>query len=300
MADTRMLIVNVKGGAEFASITEAVKAAVDGDVIQVHLGQYDEIVLLDRAVRIVAEPNIEVDDIVVLGGAVITASGSIEGLTFLQMVDVRQGKPTLSRCTISLGSDGVRVCTGADATIVDCKLHGAQSGGDGVYVQEGGKARIEKCELFNNRVNAVHCNGGEVIVSQCKIHDCAFGVYFRKGGKGLVENNAIDSISRFGIYIVQSSDPVISRNTIMNCGISGIMISNGALASIRDNTVHGSVRILQGCSPVLGVNTINGHFDNENAVGGSTIMSATSPLLSSGSAAASASVDRKASVMARS
>lgn len=264
MADTRVYVVNVKGGAEYVSINDAIKAAVDGDTVQVHMGQYDEVILLDRAVNIVPEPGIEVLDVVVTGGAVCTANGSISGISIQQLVDIRQGRPTLRNCDLSLGTDGVRVCTGSDATLQDCRIHGSQSGGDGVYVQEGGKVTISGCELFHHRVNAIHVNGGEAHVTTSKIHDCPFGVYFRKGGKGLVESNTIDNVSRFGVYLVQSSDPLVTKNTIMNCGVSGIMIAQGALGQIKDNMVHATVRILRGCAPTLGANTINGHFDNEN------------------------------------
>jgi len=287
MADARVLVVNSKGGGEYECINEAIKAAVDGDTVQVHMGKYDEVLLLDRAVNVVAEPSIEVEDIVVLGGAVATASGSIQGMSFLQMIDVRQGSPAMTRCDVSLGADGVRVCTGCSVTLTECKIHGAQSGGDGVYVQEGATAVIDKCELANHRVNAVHCNGGEVTVTASKIHDCAFGVYFRRNGKGKVDGNTIDQISRFGVYIAGSSDPSVTNNTVMNCGVSGVMVSGGGLGSIKDNTVHGNVRILQGCSPSLGTNNINGRFDNE----ATTAMPGSAP----GTAPATAG-DRKQSV----
>ena len=266
MADARVIVVDAKGGAEFESINDAVKAAVDGDVLQVRSGKYDEVLKVDRAVMIAADPNAEIGDVLVLGGAVGTANGTVQGIAFQSMVDVRKGHLTLVSCDISQGSDGVRVCTGAEATISRCHIHRAigDRGGDGVYVQPGGKARVEECELDHHHVNGVHCNGGEVHVVKCNIHDCEFGVYFREHGRGGVEGSTIDEIGRIGVYIIKGSDPAVTNNRVANCKVSGVMVSSGGSGSIKDNSVTGNVRILQGCSPVLGANTISGRFDNEN------------------------------------
>ena len=266
MADTRVHVVNCKGGAEYQTITEAVHAAVDGDVIQVKLGQYDEVVVLDKTVHVEAEPNAEVGDVVIAGGLVSTANGSIKNVSVQQMVDVRSGRLTMDSCDVSLGVDGIRVCAGAEPTIKNCKVHGAQSGGDGIYFQEGAKGTVQNCTITENRVNGIHVNGGDVSLIGNKISECPFGIYMRKQAKGTVEGNTVDNVSSFGIYVLSESDPSVLKNTVMNCGVHCVMVSGAGAGKYTDNTVHGSVRILKGCSPTFGVNSINGRFDNENAV----------------------------------
>lgn len=267
MTDTRIHVVNCKGGAEYQTITEAVHAAVDGDIVQVKIGQYDEVVVLDKAVSLEADPSCEAGDVVIAGGIVCSADGSIKNITIQQMVDIRSGKTRIECCDVSLGVDGIRICTGAEPTIFKCKVHGAQSGGDGIYFQEGAKGTVEACEIFGNRVNGIHVNGGEASIVSNKIYDCPFGIFLRKNAKGRVEGNNIQDIGQFGIYLLGEADPTVTKNTIMNCNVHAIMISQGGAGKLQDNTVHGNVRILKGCSPTFGANAINGRFDNENQAG---------------------------------
>ena len=294
MGDTRVHVVDAAGAGEFTSITDAVRAAVDGDTVQVRMGKYDEVLIVDRNVTVANDPSAEPEDILVLGGAVVTGSASIAGLSFLQSVDVRAGSPRFSQCRFtSPGGDGIRICTGSSAHLDGCKfVGGTSSGDDGCYVQEGAKATVERCDFTQHRVNAVHCNGGEVHVRGCRITACAFGVFFRRSGQGSVSNCTIDGISRVGIYVTQSSDPAVTQNTVMNCTVSGIMVAQGALGNLKDNTVHGNVRILAGCSPTLGSNSINGRFDNENTSAG-----ALSPNATFNTTAGSVASDRKQSVL---
>ena len=267
MADTRVHVVNCKGGAEYTTITEAVHAAVDGDIIQVKIGQYDEVAVLEKSVHIEAEPGTEPGDVIISGGLVATAGGSVRNVSIQQMVDIRAGTVRLENCVVSMGVDGVRVCTGAQPVIKKCKISGAQSGGDGIYFQEGAKGTVEQCEITGNRVNGIHVNGAEVTLLGNKISGSPFGIYFRKGASGTVEGNTIEKVTSFGIYVLSEADPAVTKNTIMDCDVHCVMVSGGGKGKYTDNTVHGSVRILKGCSPTFGVNAINGRFDNENAVG---------------------------------
>jgi parallel beta-helix repeat protein len=265
--DSRVLVVNIKGGAEFTQINDAIKAAVDGDVVQVKMGQYDEVVVLDKNITVEAEPNIEVTDVLIAGGIVCTADGAVRNVGVTQMIDVRKGRVTLEGCDISMGVDGVRVCTGTQPHLLRCNIHGAQTGGDGVYFQEGAKGTVERCDIHSNRVNGIHVNGADVTLIQNRVHDCPYGIYFRRNARGTCDGNHVENVETFGIYVASSSDPVVTNNTISNCGVHGIMVSDNASGNIRDNTVNGGVRVLKGCAPTLGINNITGRIDNENVAG---------------------------------
>ena len=263
--DRRVLVVNGKGGSEYTTITEAVKASVDGDTILVRVGQYEEKLVLDKSVSIIAEDHTEVADIIISGGVVITqGSGSIKNISIQQALEIRGGTPHIEGCDVSQGSDGIRVLNDSNPHISKCSIHGAQSGGDGIYFGKGSKGTVEECDIHSNRVNGIHVNGAEVVLRQNKIHDCPYGMYFRNNGKGVAENNIVDNVACFGIYVVNGADPLIVKNNVLNCAVHGVMISSGGSGNFKDNTVHGSVRILRGCMPTLGVNTFAGRIDNEN------------------------------------
>lgn len=263
--DSRVVKVG-SSGADFASINDAIRASVDGDTVVVKLGQYDEVVILDKSVSVVAEANIELGDVVIAGGAVCTASrGSLERLTIKQLVDIRSGGVHIVECDISMGADCVRVGSEAHPVIKKCFIHHAQSSGDGIYFAQGSRGNVEDCDIASNRVNGVHVNGADVVVRGSRFRESPYGVFVRNGGKGSIEDNRVEGASCFGIYVQSHSTPLVARNAIGNCGIHGIMVSKEGQGMFKENAVHGSVRILRGCAPTLGTNSFQGRVDDENS-----------------------------------
>ena len=281
LLDTRILTVDLSlndaasspGGAAppntYGSINEAIRAAADGDTIVLRAGSYEERVLLDRGVHIAVDPEAEPGDTVVTSGLICTvpsslsSAASVTNLVIQQMVDVRAGSVLLQNCEVSMGSDGVRICTGASPTIRQCKIHNCQ--GAGVYAQEGAAGSIVGCDISNVRGDGIHCNGtlATLEIRDNTIHHCANGVYFRKGARGTVEGNTISNITQFGVYVQSASEPAIARNQIDSCGIHGVLVSKAGGGSIKDNAVSGSVRIYKGCTPVLGTNVVTGTMEAE-------------------------------------
>eukprot|EP00759_Apiculatamorpha_spiralis_P025972 PhF_6_TR29188/c0_g1_i1/m.42704/K10297/FBXO11; F-box protein 11 len=267
MSDERVFTVSGSGAGDFRTITEAIRTAAAGDVIVVKIGSYDEKVVMDKEVHLQGDSSCEAADVIITGGMVCLAGGSVQRLSITQFVDIRSGSIKFENVDISQGYDGVRVCTGATPTFVRCQIHAGQQGGDGLYFQEGTKGVVEECEIYGNRMNGVHVRGGEVTLRRNRIHSCQYGIFFRKGGKGLVEENIIDRVSTFGIYVIGGSDPVIHKNTLSQCQVHCVMISQGGAGALKDNNITGSVRILKGCAPTLGMNSIQGRLDNENLSG---------------------------------
>ena len=265
--ERRQLFVDTKGGADFPTVADALKAAAPGDLITLRVGLYEEKVHLNKEVEVAADDAAEKGEVVITSGVIITSIVTLRNISVQQQVDVRKGVATLVNCQVRGGSDGVRVCGDAKAVLEQCDINDITgAGGDGVYIQEGGIAHLNNCEISNCRVNAVHVKGGDVVMKNCRLHDCDFGVYFRKGGKGSVEECTLERLKSFGLYVTAGSDPLLSKNTIRNCDVHGILISQQGSGTVRDNTIEGSVRILRGCTPTLAVNSVTGLMDNEVAV----------------------------------
>lgn len=277
--DKRVLVVDYKGGSEFTSICDAVKGAVDGDTVLLRVGRYDEKVLLDKAIDLVAEQGSDQGDVIISGGLVVTANATVKDLSVQQSIDVRSGDPQIFNCDVSQGADGIRVGRDCNPTISKCRIHDAQSGGDGVYFMEGAKGTVTDCDIFACRVNGIHANGADVIVRANRVEACPYGIYFRKGARGLVEQNQLRHIACFGIYVVGRSDPTVVKNSVVGMEgtdpvrpnektIHAIMISGEGGGNFQDNVVsNASVRILKGCVPTLGVNDFGAKVYNENAPG---------------------------------
>lgn len=270
LVDNRIITVDLShGSADYTSVNEAIRAAADGDTIVLRAGSYEEKILLDKGVHIAVDPEAEPGDTIVTSGCIATANAvgaSITNLVIQQLVDIRGGNLLLQNCELTQGSDGVRICTGANPTIRQCKIHNCLYAG--IYVQEGGSGLITGCDISNIKGgDGIHCKGSSeaLQIKENSIHDCAAGngIYFRKAAKGLVEGNVISTIQQFGIYIQSGSDPVVARNQVELCGIHCLMVSKEGNGSIKDNSMSGSVRIYKGCAPVLGANVVTGTLDTE-------------------------------------
>ena len=344
MIEPRTLTVCPKGGAEYSTILAAIHDAVEGDIVQLKIGHYDEVVVLDKCITIESVPNTDISDVIIAGGLLCTfgsvpssavkipmmtadnpsgqqsamnsisagaaaaassdasivhgnvpasridggssrsgtRGGTVRRVTIGQMVDVRSGSAKISECEITLGIDGVRIAAGCDPLITQCKIHSSQSGGDGVYFQPGSFGTVERCEIYGHRVNGVHVNGGNATILNNRIFDCPFGIYYRNQGKGLCEDNTLDNISRFGIYICHESNPTVCKNTLANCGVHGIVVSKNGAGSLDGNVCHGSFKVFQGSHPSIGVNAVDGRMYNDNNLltnsGVSSVPAAAAPV----------------------
>lgn len=272
--DKRVLVVDYKGGSEFTSICDAVKGAVDGDTVLLRLGRYDEKVTVDKNIEIVSEEGADQGDVIITGGVVVAANATLRNISVQQSIDIRSGDPKILNCDVSRGADGIRVGRDCNPSIVGCRIHDAQSGGDGVYFQEGAKGTVENCDIFACRVNGIHVNAADVTLRRNRIESCAYGIYFRKGARGVVEQNQLRLISCFGIYVVSRSDPTVVKNSVVGMEgatagertIHAIMISAEGAGNFQDNVVsNASVRVLKGCVPTFGVNDfVRDKVYNEN------------------------------------
>ena len=156
LSEGKTYVVMSNGTADFKTITEALRHCCEGDTIVVKLGQYDEKIVLEKNVTIMGDASSEATDIIINGGAVCKTGGLLKGVAISSQVEIRSGNVTIEGCDISEGFDGVKICKGANPTIIRCVIHNARQGGDCIYIAEGGKGLIEDNEIHNARVNGIH------------------------------------------------------------------------------------------------------------------------------------------------
>ena len=126
-------------------------------------------------------------------------------------------------------------------------------------------------------------------IKKNRVHHCHYGIFFRRRGRGVVEGNSVQSCATFGIYLIQGADPLVERNTMSNCNIHTIMISQvcslpppppprvcrtnlqynhnhaqDGMGTIRGNMCNGSLAVKKGSIPQLENNQVLGKLDNEN------------------------------------
>jgi hypothetical protein len=190
---------------EYASLTAALQAASDGDVLTVAPGTYRENLVLDRAVTLrgpepagsgsvrIAPPDgvaltvrcsATVADLQLEGQdsaspALLVEDGAPE-LTGIRVVtrsaagiEVRDGaRPTLRRCTVDNPAGiGLSVCGGAGGLFEECEIVAA--GQAGVAVRDGAHPRLERCRVHHaaGAGLSLHGEGSAAEAIGCEVYE---------------------------------------------------------------------------------------------------------------------------------
>ncbi|GET90568.1 hypothetical protein, conserved [Leishmania tarentolae] len=269
---SQTILVGPQVDAHAATLTAGLGQAAPGDTIVVSAGIFEETVHLPFNVTITAasvpedSEDTEAVHATVIGTLIISSNVTLNGLEVQGMVDVRKGHAILEMCDVHHGADGVRVHPGATVTVRNCRVHHCIAGGDGVYFMAGSFGEVTQTDIFDCRVNAVHIQCSEAVVRENRIHDCMFGVYYEKKASGLCEQNTIEHARKFGLYVTDSSDPIIRNNTVRCCGVLCFFASKGGRGTCNGNTFEGSLHVLADCPVHLTGNYVSGTEDIDAAV----------------------------------
>jgi hypothetical protein len=136
--------VSARGWGSHRSIGSAIRAAADGGLVTVSPGVYQESLVVERTVMIMADPDGGAVEIVSLGGPALlvrTGAASVRGLAIRgrrshAAVAISGGTLALHDCDVSGG--GLTVAGWAQAELTGCRIHDSPSPG----VQASGDSRI--------------------------------------------------------------------------------------------------------------------------------------------------------------
>ena len=167
---------------------------------------------------------------------------------------------TLKECELSKHAKTgcIIISENAQLNIIGCSIHDNLS--PQLESRQGAKLHIEGCEIMNS-------NGGiGVTVSQQSlievvssfIHDeKQAGIVIGTGGNCNVQGCDIYNCESTGIYFLQGSAGVVTKNKIHNNGVSGVQIMSGS-PTVTDNTIENhqayGIYIAAGASPTISGN----------------------------------------------
>ena len=260
---------------DFETIADAISGAAEGSVVFVAAGFYEQPVVLDRAVAIVAPDgpgSTKLDGSKTLGPVVIVDNAP-EGAV-LAGFTIRAGDPSGDR---PMGGGIVGI--DSYATIADCVIVG-NTGMEGGGVRfEGGYPAIVGCEIRNNlsygKGGGVYAEGGFLLVSETTLaaNIALQGVGHAIGlieqdlasieGCSIVDHTAAGSVvhsaASAGVVPVNFGvlDSTIANNAgtaieggfpnvyVMNCliennGGDGVSLASGSWHSVDDSVVRGN------------------------------------------------------------
>ncbi|RLL69962.1 right-handed parallel beta-helix repeat-containing protein [Streptomyces sp. Z26] len=235
---------------EYATLSAALEAAVDGDVLTVAPGTYRENLTIERAVTVrgperagsgsvrIAPPE---GVAVTVRAAAVLADLQIEGqdaaapallvedsapeLTALRVMtrsasglEVRSGaRPIVRRCTVDNPAGiGLNVCGGAGGVYEECEVVAA--GQAGVSVRDGASPRLERCRVHHasGAGLSVHGEGSAVEAVDCEVYE----------------------IKGTGVLVASRANGHLTGCRVHRTSADGLTLDTDAVLTLADCEVH--------------------------------------------------------------
>ncbi len=151
--------------------------------------------------------------------------------------------------TLSLDVSGVTVRgAGPEKTVLSFRQQGQGTGGEGLLITSSKKFTLESLSVVDAKGDAVKVQGTDQVVFRDVHVSWSDGPKETNGGYGLypvlcsnvlIEDCRVSGASDAGIYVGQSRNIILRRNTAEG-NVAGIEIENSIDADIHENTATGN------------------------------------------------------------
>ncbi len=206
---------------DFSTISGALEAAADGDVIRVERGDYQERVLVDRSVQLVGNPGAVIDGQGQGSTVTVTADGAV-----VQGFTVRGSGMRLTK-----DDAGITIQGAAGVMVRGNRLEGNLHG---IYVSEAADAGLFENVISGpghliqedrgNGIHMFHSPGARIARNQ--ITTTRDGVYFSFSHGAEVRDNRVTQ-ARYGLHYMYSDDNLFEGNLFEeNVAGAALMFSN--------------------------------------------------------------------------
>jgi parallel beta-helix repeat protein len=198
------ITVNDDGGADYIKIQDAINASNGGDTVFVYSGTYNENLVIDEDINLIGESPL---------------TTIIDGMEADSVILVNSLQTYIAGFTITNGTRGIDLPNSdaiIESMIIDLGSY------YGIDIGSGGHS--PNPTIRNNTI--LNCSNSAIKVDY--------------GARGIIENNTI-YVGSFGCGIrVDSSSPLIIRNTIgtVSGNSQGIKLGSGADVDIVENNIY--------------------------------------------------------------
>ena len=282
--------------ADFPTIQAAINAAVNGDLIKVANGTYNEhLDLLGKQITLQGQsPFNTILDGNGTGGSMVTMNSGETSATVITGFLIREGNGRLIG-TKRYGG-GVYVAGGSDPTLLNCRIgFNTANFGAGIFVDVGSDILVQDCLLANNVTAAGGLGGGAYLAGTVTFDNNRVaentatlgfggGVYVKNSPTSFTGNQFDTNIAWYGGGLhVQGGSPVITGNLFetnlvtvnpTNGEGAGLSIVAGSTAWVSDNVIRlnnahsGAGIYTYDASPTIINNSIHSNVAATNGSGG--------------------------------
>ncbi|TYK43063.1 right-handed parallel beta-helix repeat-containing protein [Actinomadura decatromicini] len=257
----------------YATVAEAVAMAPAGGVVRVSPGRYEETVVADRNVTIVADGGRGAVELTgpAGGSAVVVAAEQVvlEGLVLRgtaehPALDVPLGAGTVRDCeVIGAAWSAVLVRARGELRMADCRVTNPE--GAGVVAVDSGGGTVERTVIesvgssavvvadradLRVRLSRLRAAGGNAVcamgsargaVEECELSEADRpAVALEQHSSTSIVRCTIRDTSGIGVYVASDGAPLIEDCTVLGTGSHGVALAAGAAPTLRGCRVSGA------------------------------------------------------------
>ncbi|WP_406634971.1 right-handed parallel beta-helix repeat-containing protein [Amycolatopsis sp. WGS_07] len=269
----QLLVVGGDRPGAFGTIGAALAQAQPGATISVHPGRYEENLVVDRMVSLVAEQGAGTVEIVASTGSALVANAEavqLSGFVLtgaddqLVTVDVVRGEAALDGCQVSgnswatllarlegslalrgctvtsTGGAGVVIASPVQSAIEDTEIVDAAS--SGVVVAEAGSVLLRRCAVRGAAGNGVCVNGEAVaIVEQCEIVGAQKpAMVVEQQGRATITGLTVRDSANVDLYVTSKGRVSVASSQFRSAPMQAAHIAASAEPLLRECVFAGA------------------------------------------------------------
>ncbi|MFI5607334.1 right-handed parallel beta-helix repeat-containing protein [Amycolatopsis sp. NPDC051903] len=271
----QLLVVAGDRAGAYPTIGAALAQAQPGATISVHPGRYEENLVVDRMVSLVAERGAGTVEVVASEGSVLVANAEavqLSGFTLtttdanLVAVDVVRGEAALDDCRISGASwatllarlqgqlalrgctvtstagAGVVVASPAQSTIEDTEITDAAS--SGIVVAEVGSVVLRRCVVRRPQGNGICVNGEAVaVVENCEITGAQKpAMVVEQQGRATITGLTVRESANVDLYLTSQGRVSVASSQFLSAPMQAAHVAASAAPLLRECVFSGAER----------------------------------------------------------
>jgi parallel beta-helix repeat protein len=167
-------------------------------------------------------------------------------------VSCLRGMGSFEECRVSRNEIGFHLQGVSNSVVSDCKVYGNR---DGFRIEGNWQGEIEDCQIEQNRRFGIWIDQSKPDLRRNRIRANMTGILLRQCG-GSVQEGSVTEQRGHGILVTGKGRPQITSVEIADCGLAGIVTSQGA-----NPRVGGGTKIHHNDSGVFSLRLGSGQFE---------------------------------------
>ncbi|MFE8950256.1 right-handed parallel beta-helix repeat-containing protein [Streptomyces sp. NPDC007856] len=245
----QLITVGQEGGSDYPTIGAALADARPGTIINVRPGRYQETLVVQTRVTIVADGPRGSVEIAPASGAAVTLAADAVMLTDLLLrggdgelpvIDAVRGQVALDGCEI-LGTGWTALLSRGSGSLAMRSCRISNPVGAGVVEASTTGSVIEDCLIENLGTSAVVISeDGRVTLRNCRMREArGNGVLANGQSRGVLEDCEISATDKPGVALEGSTTLKVARTTVRDCAV-GVYLASSTRTELTHVQVHDS------------------------------------------------------------